>query len=356
MAFDVNNTYTYLMAVQAMPPLTTFLRDRYFPSSEEDIFGTEKVLVEYRDGNKRLAPVIAPRYGGVTIQRQGSEMHEYEPPTIGPKRTTTIDDITRRGFGEAILPTITPAERESQLALRDAKELDDMITRREEAMAAELLQKNGYVLKRVADDLEVFDEFEIYFYDGTNNPANYTPSTPWNAAGADIFSDLHIMIKNLQQRGLPATDLIVNDGVADIIMNNEAIYKKLLIPDGKYNLGTVDPKELPAGASLIAVLNVQGRNISIISYTETYTDDSGNDVPFIADGTAILTAPNCGKTLYGAVTQIEQADMKRHTYGARRVPKPFVDADKNVSEVTLSSKPLLVPINKSPWQVANVVA
>jgi hypothetical protein len=355
MAFDVNNTYEYLLAVQQITPPTSFLRDRYFPSTDADIFASEKVLAEYRDGSKKLAPVIAPRVGGVTVLRQGSELNEYAPPTIAPKRTTTIDDLTRRGFGEAILPTLTPEERESQLALRDAAELDDLITRREEQIASELLQNNGYVLKQVADNLDVYDEYEIMFYDGGSNPAAYTVSTAWNQSGADILGDLKLMIQQLTSRGLPATDLIVGDGVAEVITSDPDIYAKLLIPDGKYNLGRIDPKTLPNGAAFIASLNVYGRNIDILSYTETYTNDAGVDTPYIAPGKAILTAPAAGKALYGAVTQIEQSDSEFHTYAARRVPKVYVDADKNVKEVTLTSRPLLVPVNKAPFVIADVL-
>jgi hypothetical protein len=355
MAFNPNTTYEYLMAVSQLTPPTSFLRDRYFPTTDADIFASEKVLIEYKRGNKKIAPVVAPRVGGVTMLRAGSKLKEFEPPTIAPKRTTTIDDVRKRGFGEAILPTLTPEERESQLALSDAKELDEFITRREEQIASELLQKNGYVLKQITDDADIFEEFEIFFYEGTDNPALYTPSAGWDEAGADILGDLDKMIKILSHRGLPATDLVVSGDVADAITNDPAIYKKLLIPDGKLNIGKIDPKELPNGASLVATLNVKGRNIDILCYDETYENDLGQDTPFILPGTAILTAPAIGKTLYGAVSQYEQVDRELHTYAARRVPKKYVDANGNSADVTLTAKPLLAPVNETPFITASVL-
>jgi hypothetical protein len=355
MAFDVNSTYEYLMAVQEVTPPTSFLRDRYFPSTESDLFNSEKVLAEFKDGNKKIAPVVAPRVGGVTMQRKGSEMKEVSPPTVAPKRSTSLDDIRKRGFGEAILPTITPEERESQLALRDAAELDDFITRREEQIAAELLQKNGYVLKQYTDDLGIYEPFEIFFYDGSSNPALYTVDTPWTGTGADILKDIEGMIKELTTRGLSASELLIAADVGDVILNDPAIYKKLLIPDGKYNLGKVDPKLLPQGAALLATLNIKGRNIDILTYDETYENDEGGNVPYIASGTAILTAPGIGKTLYGAVTQIEQDDREFHTYAARRVPKVFIDVENNVKDVTITARPLLIPVNKTPFITAKNV-
>ena len=64
MPFNFYDTHTLLMAVQQLVPAATFLRDRYFPTNDaSDIFATEDVLVEYRDGTRKLAPFVAPRKG-----------------------------------------------------------------------------------------------------------------------------------------------------------------------------------------------------------------------------------------------------------------------------------------------------
>ena len=114
MALDITKTYSLLMAVKQMLPPVTFLRDTYFPTNDStDVFSTEYVLVEYKDGRKKLAPFVAPRKGGVTVLREGSNMQSYEPPYIAPKRVMTIDELKKRGFGEAILTELTPAQRSS---------------------------------------------------------------------------------------------------------------------------------------------------------------------------------------------------------------------------------------------------
>ena len=65
MPFNFYDTHTLLMAVQQLTPAATFLRDRYFPTNDaSDIFASEDVLVEYRDGTRKLAPFVAPRKGG----------------------------------------------------------------------------------------------------------------------------------------------------------------------------------------------------------------------------------------------------------------------------------------------------
>ena len=108
-----------LRSVQQLLPVSTFLRDRYFPTNAAtDIFSTTDVLVEYKDGSKKLAPFVAPRKGGVAILRNGYTMERYTPPFVAPKRALTIDDLTRRGFGEALYSQLTPEQRQQVLLLK----------------------------------------------------------------------------------------------------------------------------------------------------------------------------------------------------------------------------------------------
>ena len=52
MAFNYYDTHHLLASVQQLPPLHTFLLDRYFPTNAAtDIFATDDVLVEYKKGS-----------------------------------------------------------------------------------------------------------------------------------------------------------------------------------------------------------------------------------------------------------------------------------------------------------------
>lgn len=356
MALDIFSTHYLLASFKQVTPATTFLRDRYFPTNEAtDIFSTEDVLIEYKDGNKKVAPFVSPRKGGITIHRDGSYMVRYTPPFIAPRRTLTIDELKVRGFGEALMSKLTPQQRESIMLLQDMEDLSQMITRREEVMAAEILTTNKCVMKHYADDLTtVVDEKEIRFFDGASNPASYTPTTKWGQTGAKIIDDIHAMVKMLTAKGLPASELLVSSDVASIIMSDENIQKLLDIRN--YNLGSIAPMELPNGVTRLCVLNIYGRDITVLVYDETYENESGADTAYIPAGTVILTAPAVGRTMYGAITQLEQADGEFHTYAASRVPKYLSDAVGNTRSLTLSSAPLLIPNRRNSWITAKVTA
>lgn len=249
MPFNFYDTHTLLMAVQQLTPAATFLRDRYFPTNDaSDIFATDDVLVEFRDGSKKLAPFVAPRKGGVTVLRAGYNMERYTPPFVAPRRVLTLDELRKRGFGEALYSQLTPEQRQQTLILRDADELGELITNREEAMAAETMLTNGCVMKHIADDVDKADEMEIRFYSEASNPATYTPTAKWDATGGKILKDLEAMIRMLTKRGLRASDLVCSPDVADTIINDAAVQK--LLDNRRIEIGNVEPELLPVNRFL----------------------------------------------------------------------------------------------------------
>ena len=350
MAIDIYSTARLIQAVEGINPASSFLRDTYFPSGAADVFNTEQVLVEYKDGDRRLAPVVTPYQNGFPMTRAATEMAAYTPPTVAPKRPITLDDVTKRGFGEALFGEVSPQQRAQLLAMQDLSDLDRAITRREEWMCAQVMTENGVTLTQLADDDATGTPGVVKYYSEASNPAAVSVTTKWDATGADILGDMGDMVLKLTQAGLPAADFVCAPDVADAIVNDEKVYQ--LLDNRRYEFGEAVPAVEAPGASLMCVLNVRGHNIRVISYDETYTDDSGAAQTYIPAGVGVMTAPRAGHMLYGAVSQIEQADGEFHTYGRRRVPKYVANADGNVRTVTVSARPLPAPMNKNPFIVA----
>lgn len=357
MALNWTDTHTLLASVQQLPPLNTFLLDRYFPTNAaSDVFSTTDVLVEYKKGHKKAAPFVAPRKGGITILREGYTMKRFTPSYIAPKRTLTIDDLKKRGFGEALYTNLTPAQRQGVIIMGDLDELRAMNLRRKEAMAAQVMFTNGCIMDEYVDDLQNFEEREVRFYDGDDNPAVYTPSATWStseASGKQMLNDVAAMISMLTSRGLPATEVVMAPDVADVFLANEWIIR--LLDNRNYQIGGINPETLPSGASKIARLNVKGRMIDFLSYEDTYTDVDGTVKQFVPAGMIAVAAPAAGRTVYGAITQMEQADGDFHTYTGMDVPKYISDAAHEVREVRLATAPLCMPNNENPFISAKVL-
>lgn len=357
MALNLFSTIVLLASVQEIAAARSFLLDRYFPTNEaSDVFTTTDVLVEYKKGTKTAAPFVAPRKNGIAVLREGYEMKRFSPSHIAPKRTLSIDELTKRGFGEALYSNLTPQQRQGVIIMKDLDELKQMNTRRKEEMAAQVMFTNACVMREYVDDLGNYEEKEVRFYDGVQNPATYTPSANWNtseASGKQIINDFAAMIKMLTSRGLPATEAVVAPDVADVILNNEWIIK--LMDNRRLEIGGINPETLPSGASKIARLNIKGRMLDILSYEEEYEEIGGTIKPYIPAGSVCVTAPAAGRCVYGAITQLEQADGEFHTYTGIDVPKFTSDANSNTRELTLSTAPLCMPMNANPFITAKVL-
>ena len=357
MPFNFYDTHTLLASVQELAPVRSFLLDRYFPTNAaSDIFATNDVLVEYKKGTKKAAPFVAPRKGGITIMRSGYTMKQFTPSYIAPRRTLTIDDLSKRGFGEALYSQLTPEQRQGVLIVGDLDELRGMNVRRKEAMAAEVIFTNGCIMPEYVDDFQHFEEREVRYYDGDTSSAVYTPAAPWDTSvesGKQMIEDFAAMMFMLTSRGLPATEALVAPDVANVILNNEWIIK--LLDTKNYNIGGVDPTTLPAGVAKIARLNIKGRMIDILCYEETYEEIDGTVKQYIPAGKIAVTAPAAGRTVYGAISQVEQSDGEFHTYTGTDVPKYYSDAKSNVREVTLATAPLCMPNNENAFIVADVL-
>ena len=150
MALNYTDTAVLLAAYKEQKAPNTFLQNRYFPDGT--VFTTSQVLVEYKDGNQKLAPFVSPEIGGKAVRRDGYKATAYEPAFIAPKRTLTIDNLTQTGFGEALYGEVTPEDRAVKITADDLTEMDEMIVRRHEQMCAQVLQENALTMNHYGDD------------------------------------------------------------------------------------------------------------------------------------------------------------------------------------------------------------
>lgn len=358
MAFDLYKTKTMLAAVRQMEPVRSFLRDRYFPTGAGDLFPTEEVLVEYRDGsNRKMAPVVLPRKGGIAVEREGYTTARMAPPLVAPKRPLTIDDLNKKGFGENLFSGVSPAQRQADILRQDLTDMDEMHTNREEYIASRCLFENGYVLRQYADEYggDSYVEYEMHFYEGSANPAVYLPGEMWSGAASNKLADLHVMARMLTSAGNAVSDVLLGSDAAESLLSDGKI--KELMDLQRYNMGEIAPILMEQGAALLGRLNVRGRMLNLITYDGTYEDEETGAVKELIPAKSIcVTAPNAGRALYGAVTQLEQEDGQFHSYMGRRVPRYLADPDNDIRELRVSSRPMLIPRTKNPFIVSAVLA
>ena len=183
---NIYDTFYMLAAVRELKPEHTFFKRRYFPTNETlDVFGTSKVLADYKGKSMKGAPFVLPRVGSVSIGREGFSTFELEPANISLSMPLTLDHLTKRGFGESLMSGLTPEDRAKQFLIGDLEELEARIARTEEWMAIQTMLDNGCVMKHQTETEGVYEDVPAKFYDGENNPSMYTPAEAWKHSTVD---------------------------------------------------------------------------------------------------------------------------------------------------------------------------
>lgn len=361
MALNIYNTYYMLGAVEEIPLEHTFFRSRYFPTNKEsDIFGTARVLADYKERSQKIAPFVLPRIGAIPGTREGFSTYELEPANIAVSMPLTLDQLQNRGFGESLLSTRTPEERARILLMHDLTELSSRISRAEELLAVKTILDNGATMRHQTDDPNIYQDIPAKFYDGVNNPALYTPQSTWTHSTksdetwtrGSWYSDMCNMISQLTKKGRPAKEFVISPDVAEFLLSDG--WFLWMLDNRRVELGQLDPRELTEDAYQLCTFNFNGRTMPIIVHEGTYEDNAGNDTAYLPTETVICIAPNVGRGLYGAVSQVEK-DEKFHTYAGMRVPQHIATQRPPALETQLTARPLFVPNRANPWCVAKNV-
>lgn len=357
---NILNTYYMMGLWEGLSPVPTFFRDRYFPTGAGDIYAADKVLVEYRDGDHNMAPFMVERAEPIAVGRRGYEIHEYEPTKIAQSCPLTLDDLKKRGFGEAILSNSTEAERAARMVLEDIARLERRFSRSEEWLCAQTIINNGFSVNEMIDANTVGNVAVVQYYDALKgNDGLYTIANKWDANGMTfrgITADVRAICRGLAQRGLAHSDLLVGVDVADVLLSN-ADFRELVNKQSGIMISSGIEEQLSAydGVTIIGVINFAGYRLNVICVDEQYKNDQGVTTNYFPAKSIAVSAPGAGHLMYAHITHLEE-NGDYTTIAAKRVPDLFIDRKRKTREVILESRPLAAPQNYAPWVYApNVV-
>lgn len=335
MAIDMFDTRTMLgMVKEGEKNATTFFRDRYF--SNRPTYSTAKIDIDVVGmGNRKLAPFVHPKVGGVVIDREGYKTESYEAPEVSPMRVTTAEYMLKRSPGETLYSAKSPNERAAEQLGADLRELDEIITRREEAMCADALF-NG----QVTVSGEGYDEVIKYWPTTTADQPNTTLTTLWSATGVDandVMKDIRDVRRSMIKKcGITPTEIICGTDVVDKLV--EILSTAGALDTRRVDLGQVDPRHMPDGVTYWGYLKDSA--IDIYSYDSWYVDSSGNENPFVPAKKFLMGSQNVRTSLaYGCVSLT--GDDTVRFYEGSRIPDSWVQrAAPSGRIVQIKSRPL----------------
>lgn len=341
MAVNLFETRSMLKFVERMPPVQTFLKDTLF--KDDELFPTKKVDIDIKKGRAKIAPYVSEKIGGKVVENTGYRTETFEPPLVAPTTITTAADIQNRSMGENLYSGRTPDERAAEKLVKDLKELDVMITRREEVMCAQAIFDGEITVKGEGVD-------HVISFNHTNRET-LSGANLWSVSTSDKYADLKRWVRKVQATGFVNTDVvIIAPDVTDVLLKDQQILKLLDIRN--VNIGEFKPENLPNGATYIGSIAGVGK---IYEYSATYYDDLDDKVkPMVPGGTIALASSEVDFSMaYAAVTIAKDEDLV--TYEAKRVPDTWTEKRPASKILQLSAKPLPIPKEVNSWFVAKVL-
>lgn len=347
---DIFTPRTLGRLVQRIPKRSTFLINTFF--TDETPHVTETIEVDFKKGNRRMAPFVHPVRGGKTIENEGYQTKSYKTPLLAPNKVTTAQDLLSRMAGENPYSGVTPADRAIKKLGDDFIELEDMIARRKEYMAASVIF--GGKIPIIGEGLN-----EVIDFGFTNKEVlDGTTKKKWSNAASDPRADLKRWREKVQKTGFTNPNIVVfASDVADVFINHEKV--KSVLDVRNYALGTIAPKQTQPGVTYIGTDHELG--VDYYSYNEWYLDDFTDpstpvELPLVPSGTvAMLSTEADFRTFYGAVTIIPEGSKEFETFDAQLVPQTWTERNPDRRIIQLNSRPLTAPMEVNSWYVATVL-
>lgn len=337
---DIFSTRFMLRILEQSKRPKTFLRDLFFRETERSL--TRHVDIDIVDGQRRLAPFVNPRNQGSLVERRGYTTQSFTPPYVKPKMVTEAEDFLKRQPGEHMyMGGLTSGQLASQRLGRDQAELDDMITRREEWMAAQAL--DGGVIDIVGEGVDAQVDFRM----PSNHKINLSGSDLWDDSG-DPVADLRSWRRRCSQRSGLVPDVgVIGSDVEDALLNNDTFQSQL--DNRRFEIGEVRMQEArDQGARLVARFK---DGFELWAYDEWYVDPTdGQEKPMVPADKVLMGSTRARATRhYGAIRDV------RVMAAVDRFPKTWITEDPSARWLMLQSAPLMSLHQSGAFLAASVV-
>ena len=343
---DYYDPKTLAGVIRKTIPLRMFFKNRFF--SNPVMFPTEKVMFEYQEGRRRLAPFVSPRLESETIERDEYSVKSYSTPFISPNRIITNDTLAQKILGEAEWNSgLTPEDRAAKIAAQDIMDLQETIWRREEYMCARVKQDGKLIIKGKGVNEIVDYGFEnIAVLDAPNR---WTPTF-------DIMGQLRDIASEMRKDGVNPDMLILGSEAAKMILKNEHFLK--LLDNRRVEIGEIRPGELENGIGYLGRMIVPGAVFDLYTYEEWVPDDTTLDAngqptlkPIIDPETVIIqSSREKNSMLYGAITYVDRGG-NFVTRMEEYVPRRWWTENPSQKFISISSRPLPMPHDLKSWYV-----
>ncbi|MFM0135091.1 major capsid protein [Caballeronia grimmiae] len=330
--YDTNHL---IKVVRNLKTAQSWMLDRFFPNMI--MSDTEFVSIDVDVGKRRMSPFCSPLVEGKLVESRRYQTNTFKPPYIKDKRAPDLRKPVRRMIGETIGGDMDPQEREAQNLSFEIEDQIDMLTRRLEWMAAQVLVTGTLTVSGEGFPTTVID----FGRDGSLTIA-LTGGAQWTAANiaagtADPTGNIETwQTQILKSSGAVATDIIFTPKAwkgfkLDPVLKGAILYPALGVNGNSLNAGA----QIQRGA---VAKGVWGQ-YNLWVYNDWYVDENNVEQPMLPDGSLIMTGPDLdGTRAFGMII-----DPSFNYASLPFAPKTWVKEDPAQRFLMMQSAPIVIP-------------
>jgi len=328
---DIFATATLNGIVRNLKRSQSFLLGTFFPSVS--VSTGEEIKFDMENGLRRISPFVSPLREGKVVESLGYTTKTFTPAYIKDKRIFDANRPLKRSAGERIGGgDLTPAQRIQALLVQELGDQQDMLTRRQELMAAEIMRTGKVVITG-----EGFDDVEVDFGRHADLTDALTGTDEWGDTGVkplNTLNDKNLVI--LKQSGASATDVIMDVEAWKLFSADTDVKEQLdlLRANPSANLALAGSVK-DAGAQYMGTIG----NFNIWLYADWYIDANGTEQPILPSYTVLMGSSAIeGVRHYGAIR-----DDKAGYQAMEMFAKSWTVEDPSSRLLLMQSAPLVVP-------------
>ena len=327
---DIYSTTALNRLVQSLKRPQTALLAAFFGTVETS--DTEDIKFDVENKKRRIAPFVSPLREGKLVENEGFVTKSFAPAYVKDKRNFNPAKALKRRAGEAIGGTEAPANRSAaNLAIASADQVD-MLNRRKEVMASEVLRTGKCTISG-----EGYPTVVVDFGRNAAHTVALLTGDRWGETGVKPLSNIEDWtLTILQNSGATVRDAIMDVKAFRLFRADTDVVAQLdTRPLSASEAGITFAQFAAAGLSYKGTIG----GMRFWVYADWYVNDSDTEVAMIPDYTVILASPDLeGVQHHGAILD-EEAGLQPLEYFSKSWTVP----DPSARLLLMQSAPLVVP-------------
>lgn len=317
-------------AVASLIRPQTGLLSAFFPQIE--VSDTETIFFDVENKKRRIAPFVSPLREGRLVSDEGYVTRLFRPAYIKDKRVLDPNKALKRRMGETIGGNETPINRmQANTAIALADQID-MLMRRKEVMASEVLRTGKCVIAG-----EGYPSVEVDFGRTAGHTVTLTLAARWGEAG----------VRPLEN---------IEDWCLTVLQNSGATIRNVVMDTAAWRLFRADTqvaqflntRPLSAAEDGVALarfaspgMSYQGSigQLRFWVYSDWWVNDAGTEVPILPANTVLLVSDDLDGVQHHGAIRDEEAGIQPLEYFSKSWTQP----DPSARMLLMQSAPLIVP-------------